>query len=104
LKKEIEVIEEKVQKLNCYRNSYRLRRCANKHPFNGNRCLMIERNVNASINILQMMINIDTKERKLYIEKNTKKKKKKTKKKKKKKKKKSKKKRKKYKNESKRKR
>ena len=69
LKKQIEVIEDEVKELKCYRNSYRLRRCANKHPLDGDRCIMIERNLSASINILQMMKNIVIKGSKLWFEK-----------------------------------
>lgn len=60
LTKKLEELEENVFQTGYYRKSYRLRRCANKHDFNSNRCVLWERNVNASINIRKALIEILT--------------------------------------------
>ena len=41
-----------------YGASYKLRRCANRHVKNNNRCILWERNINASRNMSKMMRNI----------------------------------------------
>ena len=52
---EIEKTKEELFQLGCYNESYRLHRCANKHCFNTNRPILIERDTSASMNMPQIM-------------------------------------------------
>lgn len=44
---------EEAKKNPYYKKSYRLRRCAHKHEGNNKRCILYERNVNASLNMMK---------------------------------------------------
>lgn len=73
-KEEIEEKEKKVSNLGCYRNCYRLRRCFKKHDIvvatnakegdknitSIKKCKTIERNKNASLNMIKVTRNIIT--------------------------------------------
>ena len=52
---DIKKYKEQLFQMGCYRKSYRLHRCAEKHRYNTDHSILIERNVNASINMPQLM-------------------------------------------------
>lgn len=60
-KNEIDRLDGLVNEFECYDNeSYRLRRCAARHLHSNNRCILLERNVNAAINMIKIMLTIIT--------------------------------------------
>ena len=58
IEKEIEEIEEDVFETGCYKKSYRIRRCINEYSHRANRCILWERNVNASMNMINVLSEI----------------------------------------------
>ncbi|AYV84552.1 MAG: hypothetical protein Hyperionvirus29_5 [Hyperionvirus sp.] len=57
LKKDIKEYDKMAKKYNYYGKLYRLRRCAAKH-YHNDRCILWERNKNASMNMIKMLENL----------------------------------------------